>query len=427
MQSAVRYVDQTLYIEEVALEAIAQAVGTPTYVYSKAHITAQFEALTEAFSRTPTAIHYAVKANSNLAILSLLGELGAGFDIVSGGELHRVLAAGCDPQRVVFSGVGKQSEEIDLALRLKIACFNVESEAELERIAQRAELNHTKAPISIRVNPNVDAQTHPYISTGLQNNKFGVPPEVALSLYQFAHQHPHLEIAGIDCHIGSQITDVGPLLESLASILAIVDELKGMGISLEHIDLGGGMGIDYGEPGDNRDSALNFADYGAGVNQMMAGRPQKILLEPGRSLVANAGVLLARVEYLKPATGPDNPNFAVVDAAMNDLLRPALYQAWHEIVEVRPAEVPAETWQVVGPVCETGDFLGHDRALKITEASLVCIGSAGAYGMVQASNYNTRGRAAEVLVDGDSFSLVRRRETIEDQLRLERVPAEQKP
>ena len=415
MQSAARYVDQNLHVEGVALEEIARAVGTPTYVYSQSHITHQVRALEEAFSRSPMRIHYAVKANSNLSILALLGNLGAGFDIVSGGELHRVLAAGCDPRDVVFSGVGKQVDEIDLALRMNIACFNIESATELTRVSARAALQQRVAPISVRVNPDVDAGTHPYISTGLKNNKFGVAPEVALHLYSQAQEDPNLEVVGIDCHIGSQIVDVDPLLKSLSSILALVDQLADRGINLRHIDLGGGMGIAY----EQSESALDLTEYGAGVGQLMAKRGHQIMLEPGRSLVANAGVLLTRVELLKPGLA-DSPNFAVVDAAMNDLIRPALYQAWHEIEPVRLSNQTALTWQIVGPICESGDFLGHDRTLALSEASLLCIGSAGAYGMVQASNYNSRSRAAEVLVDGNEFRVIRRRETIEDQLRLER-------
>lgn len=416
-RSAVHYRDNELYVEDVALAEIAATVGTPVYVYAAAYIKNQFAALNQAFANVPTKIHYSVKANSNLAILKLLAEMGSGFDVVSGGEIHRVLAAGCDPKTIVFSGVGKQIEEIDLALRLEIACFNVESESELVRIAERAALANRQAPVSVRVNPNVDAQTHPYISTGLQNNKFGVAKEVAMALYLRAHGDPHLNIVGIDCHIGSQITDIEPLLASLVSILNIVDELQTHGIELQHIDLGGGMGVQYDD-----DEALNFADYGAGVSQLMANRAHTILLEPGRSIVANAGVLLTRVEYLKPTQSPSSPNFAIVDAAMNDLIRPALYQAWHEIIEVkRDSSVANQSWSVVGPVCETGDFLGHNRSLAISEGCLVCIGSAGAYGMVQASNYNSRGRAAEVLVTGDSYKVIRRREHIDDQLRLERL------
>ena len=416
--TATHYRDQQLFMEQLSLADIAAVVGTPVYVYSKAYISQQVTQLQAAFARTPLRIHYSVKANSNLAILTLLRDLGAGFDIVSSGELHRVLAAGGDSSTIVFSGVGKQIEEIDLALKLGIACFNVESEQELQRISARAAIRGVAAPVSIRVNPNVDAQTHPYISTGLKKNKFGVGHDTAMAMYRQAHNDPNLIVSGIDCHIGSQITDISPLLESLSIILTMVDDLATEGIELDHIDLGGGMGVTY-----ENEVPLHFEDYGAGVSQLMAGRKHAIMLEPGRSIVANAGVLLTRIEYLKSGQAPTDPRFAVVDAAMNDLIRPALYQAWHNISEVslRAAVTPSQ-WQVVGPICESGDFLGHDRNLAIREGDLLCVNSAGAYGFVQASNYNSRNRAAEVLVDGDTFTVVRRRETIEDQIRLELAP-----
>lgn len=416
--TATHYRDEQLFIEELSLADIAEAVGTPVYVYSKAYITQQITQLQAAFARTSLRIHYSVKANSNLAILTLLRDLGAGFDIVSSGELHRVLAAGGDSSTIVFSGVGKQVEEIDLALKLGIACFNVESEQELQRISTRAAIRGVAAPVSIRVNPNVDAQTHPYISTGLKKNKFGVPHDTAMAMYRQAHNDPNLTVSGIDCHIGSQITDISPLLASLSIILTMVDDLASEGIELDHIDLGGGMGVTY-----ENETPLHFEDYGAGVSQLMAGRKQAIMLEPGRSIVANAGVLLTRIEYLKSGQVATDPRFAVVDAAMNDLIRPALYQAWHNISEVSlRAGVTPSQWQVVGPICESGDFLGHDRNLAISQGDLLCVNSAGAYGFVQASNYNSRNRAAEVLVDGDTFTVVRRRETIEDQIRLELQP-----
>lgn len=410
------YADDTLQLENVSLAAVADALGTPTYVYSKAHITQGIETLNDAFAGVPLSVHYSVKANSNLAVLALFKELGAGFDIVSGGELSRVLAVGGDPDSVIFSGVGKSVEEIDFALKVGIECFNIESEAELQRIAQRASVLGQVAPISLRVNPNVDAQTHPYISTGLKQNKFGVAPELALELYQQAAENPQLRIIGIDCHIGSQINQIEPLLEALTNLLGLVDELATLGITLEHIDLGGGIGITYHD-----ESPLDVYAYGASVQQIMAARPQTIILEPGRSLVGNAGVLLTRVEYLKHAATADTPNFAVVDAAMNDLIRPALYQAWHDVHQVNIATAaPTKQWDIVGPVCETADFLARSRALALDESSLLAIGSCGAYGMVQASNYNSRGRACEVMVDGEHFRLIRRRETIQDQLRLER-------
>ena len=414
------YVDDVLHIEQVSLNDIAQAVGTPTYVYSKAYISRAINSLQDAFAGVPLNIHYAVKANSNLAVLALCNELGTGFDIVSGGELSRVLAAGGDPGTVIFSGVGKSTAEIDFALKVGIECFNVESAGELARIAQRAELMGQIAPISLRVNPNVDAQTHPYISTGLKQNKFGVQPEEALELYQQAAENPQLRIVGIDCHIGSQINQIEPLLEALTNMLQLVDQLQDMGITLEHIDLGGGMGITYAD-----EAPLDIYAYGASVQQILAGRPQTIMLEPGRSIVANAGVLLTRVEYLK-AGAADAPSFAVVDAAMNDLIRPALYQAWHDVLNVDNAcNSEPQTWDIVGPVCESGDFLAKSRVLALEESSLVAVASAGAYGMVQASNYNTRGRACEVMVGGDEFHLIRRRETVQDQLRLELNLSEQ--
>ncbi|XOV85668.1 MAG: diaminopimelate decarboxylase [bacterium] len=407
--------DGRLWLERVDLLGLANAVGTPAYVYSKAHITDAIEALNEAFEGVAFNLHYAVKANSNLAILKLCSELGTGFDIVSGGELSRVIAAGGDPRTVIFSGVGKTAEEIDFALKVGIECFNIESEAELYRIAERAEISGQVAPISIRVNPNVDAQTHPYISTGLKQNKFGVQPEQALAMYQAAAENPQLNIVGIDCHIGSQITEIEPLLDAFTNMLRLVDDLAAMGIELEHIDLGGGMGIVYQD-----ESPLDLQTYGASVRQILGSRPQSIILEPGRSIVANAGILLTRVEYLKPASEPDAPNFAVVDAAMNDLIRPALYQAWHDILVVEPdPSTPLHQWDIVGPVCESGDFLAKDRTLGLQPSSVLAVASAGAYGMVQASNYNSRGRACEIMVDGDTFELIRRRETITDQLRLE--------
>ncbi len=417
-QSILRVLDNTLHMEGVNLAALANAVGTPTYVYSKAYMTQAVNDLNEAFEGVPLHIHYAVKANSNLTVLKLFADLGCGFDIVSGGELSRVIAAGGDPATTIFSGVGKTTEEIDFALKVGIECFNVESAAELERLSNRATLLGQVAPISVRVNPNVDAQTHPYISTGLKQNKFGVQPDQALELYQQAAEDPQLQIRGIDCHIGSQINQIEPLLEALTNMLELVDELAARGIELEHIDLGGGMGVTYQD-----ETPLDIGAYGASVQQIMGARPQTIVLEPGRSLVANAGVLLARVEYLKPSdntSDSETPSFAVVDAAMNDLIRPALYQAWHDILPVNTASQSApQTWDIVGPVCESGDFLGKQRALALEPGALIAVASAGAYGMVQASNYNSRGRACEVLVDGENFHIIRRRETIEDQLRLE--------
>ena len=415
-ERVMNYVDDVLHLENVSLAAVANAVGTPAYVYSKAFISSGVEALNEAFAGIPLSVHYSVKANSNIAVLALFKELGTGFDIVSGGELSRVLAAGGDPGSVIFSGVGKSVEEIDFALKVGIECFNIESEAELARIGERASILGQVAPISLRVNPDVDAQTHPYISTGLKQNKFGVAPDLALELYQQAAENPQLRIVGIDCHIGSQINQIEPLLEALTNLLDLVDQLATMGITLEHIDLGGGIGIAYQD-----ETPLDIYAYGASVQQIMAARPQTIVLEPGRSLIANAGILLTRVEYLKNASASDTPNFAIVDAAMNDLIRPALYQAWHEVYPVDAGcTAPAKQWDIVGPVCESADFLARSRQLALDESSLLAIASVGAYGMVQASNYNSRGRACEIMIDGEDFKLIRRRETIQDQLRLER-------
>ena len=417
MDFATRYQGPDLFMEEVALATIAETFGTPTYVYSEGFIKAQLATLQSSFASIPTQICYAVKANSNLAILRLMHDAGAGFDIVSGGELHRVLAAGGDPSKVIFSGVGKSVEEIDLALKLGIQCFNVESREELVRLSARAAVQQVVAPVSVRVNPDVDAQTHPYISTGLKENKFGVPKEQALAIYQMAAADAQLEVVGIDCHIGSQITQAEPLLEALTNLIDLVDQLEEAGIAIEHIDLGGGMGIRYED-----ETPLDTKAYGAAVAGLMQGRRQSIMLEPGRSLVANAGVLLTRVEYLKPSTAADQPSFAVVDAAMNDLIRPALYQAWHDVLPVADnSSGTTGNWHIVGPVCETGDFLAHNRDLTLNSGDLLSVASAGAYGMVQASNYNSRNRPAEVLVSGDTCTLIRRRETIDDQLQLERI------
>lgn len=420
-------VDGTLHAEAVPLPRIAAATGTPVYVYSRAYLTTRYRELEAALAPRGADICYAVKANSNLAVLRCFAGLGAGFDIVSGGELMRVLHAGGDPGTVLFSGVGKRTDEIDLALKLGIRCFNVESAAELDRLADRAALHGRPAPVSLRVNPDVDARTHPYISTGLKHSKFGVPLRDARALYQHAAGNPHLHVAGIDCHIGSQISDPGPLLEALDSLLALCDDLARDGIEISHLDVGGGLGVNYhltgpeGEAGDPDARGFDAATYGAALNQSLSGRPQRLILEPGRYLVANGGVLLSRVEYLKPADEPGVPGFAVLDAAMNDLIRPALYQAHHEVVPVAAPspETPPQRWNLVGPVCESGDFLAQDRALTLAADALVAVCSAGAYGMVQASNYNTRSRPAEVLVDDADFTVVRRRETVRDQLALE--------
>lgn len=392
-----------LHLEDVALDALAERFGTPLYVYSRQALEMAYQNYTRAFSDTPHLICYAVKANSSLAILNLFARLGAGFDIVSGGELARVLAAGGDPRKVVFSGVGKTTDEMRAALDADILCFNVESVSELHRLDRVAGEAGKVAPVSFRVNPDVDPRTHPYISTGLKENKFGVPIADAPALYRLAASLPNLEITGIDCHIGSQLTDLSPLADAAGRVLTLVDTLAAEGIVLHHIDLGGGVGIRYRD-----ETPPDLAAYGRELATRFAGRREKLLLEPGRSLVGNAGLLLTRVEYLKPGEGR---NFAIVDAAMNDLMRPALYEAYHDIVAVGQREAPTRRYDIVGPICETGDFLGFARDLAIEEGDLLALLSAGAYGMSMASNYNSRPRAAEILVDKNEIYIIRDRET----------------
>ena len=406
--------DGELCAEGVPLERIATAVGTPVYVYCWRSVHEQYRRIEHALADVDHRICYAVKANSNLAILARLAKLGAGFDIVSGGELERVLRVGGDPERVVFSGVGKSTADIDFGIKCGIDAFNVESASELARLAARARLLGCNARVSVRVNPDVDADTHPYIATGLKENKFGVPPEQALELFTRASAHPHLTVAGIDCHIGSQIAEVPPFESALTALLQMVDALDGQGIALDHIDIGGGFGVAYGD-----EPALDLDALGDMFRRTLAERSLQLRVEPGRSLVADAGVLLTRVEYLKPSPAPGYRNFAVVDAAMNDLIRPALYQAWHAVEPVVKNGGCARRWDIVGPICETGDFLALDRELALNEGDLLAIRTAGAYGFAQSSNYNTRPRVAEVLVDGEEFAVVRRRETISDVLRLE--------
>ncbi len=393
-----------LYCEDVPLEEIARAHGTPCYVYSRAALEATFRAYDRAFAAREHLVCYAVKANSNLAILNLFARLGAGFDIVSGGELARVLAAGGDPEKVVFSGVGKSEAEMRAALEAGIHCFNVESESELRHLDRVAGATGRRARVSLRVNPDVDAKTHPYISTGLKGNKFGIAHDEALRVYRLAAALPHLEVVGIDCHIGSQLTETAPFAEALDKVLQLVDALEHEGIALAHVDMGGGVGIRYRD-----ETPPDTGAYARTLLEKLAGRPQKLIVEPGRSLVGNAGLLLTRVEYLKHGEAKD---FAIVDAAMNDLMRPALYDAWHDILPVSERQGRARRYEIVGPVCESGDFLGHDRSLVIEEGDLLAILSAGAYGMSMSSNYNTRPRAAEVMVDGASTHLIRRREQI---------------
>ncbi|MFD0914594.1 diaminopimelate decarboxylase [Methylophilus luteus] len=402
-----------LHAENVALRDIAAQHQTPTYVYSRSALTDTFQRFQAGLLGHDHLICFAVKANPSLAILNLFARLGAGFDIVSGGELARVIAAGGDPKKVVFSGVGKSHSEIRAALQAGILCFNVESINELHRIQQVAAETGSIAPVSLRVNPNVDAKTHPYISTGLKNNKFGVAFEDALDLYQQAAQMPNIAVHGVDCHIGSQITELSPFLDALDKVLGLVDALAQRNIHIQHIDVGGGVGITYSD-----ETPPDFATYTAAIMQKLAGRGVKVLFEPGRALVGNAGILLTKVEYLKPG---ESKNFAIVDAAMNDLMRPALYDAYHNITTIAASAAQAQIYEVVGPVCESGDFLGHDRQLAIAEGDYLAIHSAGAYGMSMSSNYNTRARAAELLVDGDQVHVIREREQIADLFKLERT------
>lgn len=399
-------VDGVLHAESVSLEHIAEQFGTPAYVYSRAALESAFAAYQAALAGRDAWVCYAVKANSNLGILNVFARLGAGFDIVSGGELARVIKAGGDPGRVVFSGVGKTHAEMRSALEHGIYCFNVESEQELDRLAAVAVDMGKRAPIALRVNPDVDPKTHPYISTGLKSNKFGVPIERARALYRHAASLAQIDIRGIACHIGSQLLDPSPIAEAAGKVVHLAEQLNADGIELRHLDLGGGLGIRYDD-----EEVPSACDYLAPLLNALCGRTERLLLEPGRSLVGNAGVLLTRVEYLKHG---DEKNFAVVDAAMNDLARPALYDAWHGIDAVRPRTQAARIYEVVGPVCESGDFLGHDRALAIEAGDLLAIHSAGAYGMTMSSNYNTRPRAVEIMVDGAQAHVVRRRERTEE-------------
>ncbi len=399
--------DGILHVEDVSLASIAARFGTPCYVYSRRALEQAYLDYDQAFAAYPHLVCYAVKANSSLAILNLFARLGAGFDIVSGGELARVLAAGGDPGKVVFSGVGKTAAEMRAALHAGIHCFNVESESELVRLNQVAGELGRIAAISLRVNPNVDARTHPYISTGLKDNKFGLAHEQALRVYRDAADMAHLRITGIDCHIGSQLTEVAPFAEALDRVLELVAGLQADGIRLQHIDIGGGVGIRYRD-----ESPPAPSEYAGVILDRMRGRTERLIVEPGRALVGNAGWLLTKVEYLKHGEAKD---FAIVDAAMNDLMRPALYDAWHDILPVRErGDATPRRYAVVGPVCESGDFLGQDRELALTQDDLLAICSAGAYGMSMSSNYNTRPRAAEVVVDGDKAHLVHARERIED-------------
>ncbi|MBM7456240.1 diaminopimelate decarboxylase [Oceanisphaera litoralis] len=399
--------DGRLYGEACDLSRLAEQHGTPLYVYSRATLERHWRAFDQAAGDVKHLICYAVKANSNLAVLNVLARMGSGFDIVSKGELCRVLAAGGDAGKVVFSGVGKRVDEIRFALEQNIFCFNVESVAELARINQIAGDMGRKAPISIRVNPDIDAGTHPYISTGLKENKFGIPIEQAQSIYRQAAAMEHLDIHGVDCHIGSQLTELSPFLEAVDKLLALIDALAEDGIQIRHLDVGGGLGVRY-----DNETPPEPSRYAEQLKARLQDRDLTLVFEPGRAIAANAGVLLTRVEHLKPG---EAKNFAIVDAAMNDLIRPALYSAWQAIIPLdKTLERPAAVYDVVGPVCETGDFIGKDRELAITEGDLLAVRSAGAYGFVMASNYNSRPRAAEMMVDGDQALVVREREQLAD-------------
>ena len=403
------YRNGELYAEDVPVASIAERFGTPAYVYSRATLERHYRAYDSALNGRPHLVCYAVKANSNLAVLNVLARLGAGFDIVSAGELERVLRAGGDPARVVFSGVGKQEWEMKRALEVGVRCFNVESDTELDRLNKVAGELGLRAPVSLRVNPDVDAGTHPYISTGLKENKFGIDIAEAPQVYARAAALPNLDVHGVDCHIGSQLTSVSPFLDALDRVLVLIDTLADQGIHIRHLDMGGGLGVTY-----NQEQPPQPADYVKALAERLGDRELELIMEPGRSIAANAGILLTRVEFLKCT---EHRNFAIIDAAMNDLIRPALYSAWQAIIPVQPHQDGEEkAWDLVGPVCETGDFLGKDRQLRLKAGDLLAVRSAGAYGFVMASNYNTRNRPPELMVDGDQVHVVRRRETLDDQL-----------
>jgi len=406
--------DGQLWAEDVPLTDLAEQFGTPLYVYSRATFERHWNAFDKSVGEHPHLVCYAVKANSNLGVLNTLARLGSGFDIVSGGELERVIAAGGEASKVVFSGVGKTAPEMKRALELGIKCFNVESEPELERLNKVAGELGVKAPISLRINPDVDANTHPYISTGLRDNKFGIAFDRAPAVYQFAQGLENLTIKGIDCHIGSQLTDIEPFIDATDRLLALIDDLKAQGINIEHLDVGGGLGVIYRDELPPEPSEYAKALLGRLENH----QDLELIFEPGRAIAANAGVLLTKVEFLKHT---EHKNFAIIDAAMNDLMRPALYQAWQDIVPVNPREGEPVTYDLVGPICETGDFLGKDRALVLQENDLLAVRSAGAYGFVMSSNYNTRTRVAEVMVDGNKAHLVRQREELSSLWALENI------
>jgi diaminopimelate decarboxylase len=408
------YRNGSLYAEDVNLITLANTYGTPCYVYSRATLERHWHAFDKRLQNGPHLICYAVKANSNLAVLNILARLGSGFDIVSGGELERVLRAGGQPDKIVFSGVGKTVAEMRRALEVGIRCFNVESESELRRLNQVAGEMGKMAPISLRVNPDVDAKTHPYISTGLKENKFGIDVNIATEVYIEAAALPNLKIIGIDCHIGSQLTQMAPFVEALQRVIRLVEILANLGIHLQHIDIGGGLGVRYCD-----ETPPEPEQYVQALNQVLDNKPYEIILEPGRAIVANAGILLTKVEYLKKTA---NKYFAIVDAAMNDLLRPAMYNAWQEILPVQPRpNEPIQNYDIVGPICETGDFLGKNRKLALREGDLLAVRTCGAYGFTMSSNYNSRPRAAELMVDGERVTIVRQRETIDYLLALETI------
>ncbi|PXA70510.1 diaminopimelate decarboxylase [Vibrio sp. 11986-1-5] len=406
--------DGQLWAENVSLTQLAEQYGTPLYVYSRATLERHWHAFDQSVGAHPHLICYAVKANSNLGVLNTLARLGSGFDIVSGGELERVLAAGGNPSNVVFSGVGKTAAEMKRALTLQIKCFNVESEPELLLLNQVAGELGVKAPVSLRINPDVDAHTHPYISTGLRDNKFGIAFERAPEVYRLAHNLEHIHVRGIDCHIGSQLTALEPFIDATDRLLALIDQLAAEGITIAHLDVGGGLGVVYRD-----EQPPQPGDYAKALLARLHKHPHlELIFEPGRAIAANAGVLLTRVEFLKHT---EHKNFAIIDAAMNDLMRPALYQAWQDIVPVAPRAGEAIIYDLVGPVCETGDFLGKDRPLVLAQGDLLAVRSAGAYGFAMSSNYNTRTRAAEVMVDGDKIHLVRQRESLASLWALETI------
>ncbi len=407
------YQHNTLYAEEVSLLDIAKQYGTPCYVYSKKMLLQNWQNFNDAFANHAHRICYAVKANSNLAILNLFAKQGSGFDIVSLGELERVLAANGDPGKIVFSGVGKKPHEISRALSVGIHCFNVESEPELERLNAIAKQHNTIAPIGLRINPNIDARTHPYIATGLNENKFGIAHADALRVIAKIQQLSNLKLIGIGNHIGSQLTELSPFSEAIDRLLELIQHVTAQGIELEHINIGGGLGVSYRD-----ETPPSISDYAATLMEKLRHCPLEVVLEPGRAIVANTGILLTNVEFLKPT---EHRNFAIVDAAMNDLLRPALYQAWHDITPVTPKNIASQLYDVVGPVCESADFLGKQRQLAIETGDLLAIHSAGAYGFSMSSNYNSRPRAAEVMVDGQHVHLIRARETIADLFAQEKI------